>query len=37
MKKNVSDCQLQPAAVDVKGDNVARHLLVGSANTVDEV
>ena len=37
MKKNVSDCQLPPAALDVKGDHVGLYLLVGSANTVDDV
>ncbi len=36
MKKNLSDCQLPPAAVDVKGDHVGGYLLVGSAKTVHD-
>ena len=34
MKKNLSDCQLPPTAVDVKGDYIGGYLSVGLAKTV---
>jgi len=36
MNKNLSDCQLPPAAVDVKGDYIGGYSLVGSAKTVHD-
>lgn len=36
MKRNLSDSQPRPAAVDVKGDYIGGYLLVGSAKTVHD-
>ena len=36
MKKNLSDCQLPPAAVGVKGDYIDGYLLVRLAKTMHD-